>query len=251
MSVTAIEQFDLSAILQPMQSPEEAEQDALVFAPSLTIVKGTSIGIKTADKLGYAMLPGASDGTQLFVGFSMFSFKTDAAGLVYPLSGTLVAVPSMRNTPWRTAAIWKKGIFNPQDVITRAAPAGEVDTFTPGGTITTGDVNTLTVTWPNNTTTTVTFTVGATTTATAVANGLRAAWNANPDLVGLATPSGTTTLILTAVNLGNALSIASTVPGGVGTLTKATTTAASGRSLADILVGRPGAYQLHNGFWHV
>lgn len=107
----------------------------------------------------------------------------------------------------------------------------QVATITPAGTITTGDVNTLTVTDELGATiATISFTVGGTTTAAAIVTGLTAAWNANPITVALATPSGTGTFILTAVSAGVPFYVASAVT-GVGTLTTVATTANSGPSV--------------------
>lgn len=246
--LTAIEQFDLSQILQPVQRPEDARQDAVKWAANLTIRYGTAVSRKTADNLIYPLAPGQSDGTQTFVGLAMYTFKTDASGLVY--YGP-TATPGARLGPYMTSPIWVTGIFDPNDLITNAgALATQVLTFTPGGTITTGDVNKLTFVAPDLTSTVASFTVGATTTAAAVSAGLIAAWNANPTLAAIATATGTTTVILTSVNSASADGITSSVT-GVGTLTKATTTASAGRSFADITGGRPGAMVLHNGFWWV
>jgi len=141
---------------------------------------------------------------------------------------------------------------NPK-VVTTAASGGvtaEVDTYTPGGTITTGDVNKLTYTAPDGTVTTISFTTGGTTTATAVSAGLIAAWNANTTTAAVAVASGTTTVVLTGTVVGGSFTVASSVT-GVGTLTRVATTAATGRSIADILPGIPGARILANGFWQI
>ena len=252
--LTTIETFDMSQILQPAQRPEDARQDACLMAASQTVVKGTAIGIKTSDQKGYIMVPGASDGTQNFVGFSMYSFVTDANGLAY-LGGA--AGPNVRLGPWTTMPIWVAGIFNPQEVQTKGTPAGAIITLTPTGTVTTGDVWTTVITYNDLSTETLTFTVGATATATAVCNGIRALWTSNK-ATSLATVGGTSTVTFTAVNLGNAINVTSgaalsinTTVTGTGTRTQSVTTAASGRAIADILVARPGACVLQNGFWKI
>jgi hypothetical protein len=79
---TTLETFGLN-MLQPIQRPEDARQDACKFAASLTITKGQAIGVATATGLGQQLVPGASDGTQNFVGFSMYDFLTDANGKVF------------------------------------------------------------------------------------------------------------------------------------------------------------------------
>jgi hypothetical protein len=193
-------------------------------------------------------VPGASDGTQNFVGFSMYDFLTDANGKVFFSDSTAAVLAQLARST--TAPIWKRGIFDPADLKTKATPVAEVDTFTPGGTITTGDVNKLTYTAPDGTVTVISFTVAGTTTAAAVSAGLIAAWNANATTAAVATATGSTTVILTGVTAGTPFTVASSVT-GVGTLTRAATTAASGRAIADVLVGCPGARVLHNGFWEI
>jgi hypothetical protein len=234
-------------MLQPIQNPEDARSDAMKFAANLTITKGQAVSVTTATALGSPLVPGASDGTQNFVGFSMYDFLTDANGKVFFSDSTSAG---WRNSPWTTAPIWKRGTFDPADLKTKATPVAEVDTFTPGGTITTGDIDKLTYTAPDGTVTIISFTVGATTTAAAVSAGLIAAWNANPVTAAIATATGSSTVILTGVTAGSPFTVASSVT-GVGTLTRAATTAASGRAIADVLVGCPGARVLQNGFWEI
>lgn len=246
--ITTIETWDLSNILQPVQSPEDARQDAVRWGPSLTVLKGMAVGKKTADGLCYPMVPGASDGTQNFVGFAMFSFVTDASSNVFQ-AVSIAAAASYRLSAFTTTPIYTIGIFDPQDLTTKATPTGEVDTFTPA-TVTTGDVNVVTFSGLPGAPQTASFTVGATQTATAVVTGLTAAWNANPTLKALGTASGTTTFIVTSVNTGTPLNLTSAVT-GTGTLTRVQTTAPTGRSIADIQVARPGAYVMHNGFWKI
>lgn len=233
-------------MLQPIQNPQDARTDAVKFKASITLVAGQAVGIKTSTGLAEALVPGASDGTQNFVGFSMYDFTTDSSGKVL-FNGTTTG---WLNSAWNTAPIFTCGTFDPADLKTKATPVAEVDTFTPGGTITTGDVDTLTYTAPDGTVTTASFTVAGTTTAAAVSAGLIAAWNANATLAAVATATGTSTVILTGVSAGTPFTVASSVV-GVGTLTRAATTPASGRAIADVLVGAPGARVLHNGFWKI
>lgn len=137
-------------------------------------------------------------------------------------------------------------------VVTTAAVAaskGEKDTFT-ASSPTTGDIYTLTYTNGANQTFAVSATVGATQTATAISALLIAAWNADPYLGTLATATGTATVVITAAYSGQPLNIAGSVV-GTGTIAKVVTNAATGRSLADILPGCPGARVLHNGFWEL
>lgn len=250
MPVTLIESWDQLMILTPVQNPNDARQEAVIWGASLTITAGMAIGMKTADRKAYPFASGASDGTQIFAGFAMYTGRTDANGLFY--KGDTGSTPNYRVTPDRTSPIWQNGVFDPADVTTAATPTANIVTFTPGGTITAGDVNTITYTRPDKTTVVITFTT-VTTTATAVSNGLRAAWNANPELALLATASGTATFIVTANIAGNDISsnLASTVPGGTGTLTKANSTAAAGRAIADIVTSRPDAITLPNGYWRL
>jgi hypothetical protein len=98
----------------------------------------------------------------------------------------------------------------------------EVDTFTPA-TPTAGD--TITITNAAGTEL-VSIVVGASPSATTITTQLKAAWATNPAAVALATASGTSTFILTAVTAGVALGLTPNIS-GTGTFTKATTTASS------------------------
>lgn len=247
--IQTVEQYDASRILEPAQAPWDAKIEAGRFGPSQTFLAGMAVGQKTSDKLLYPFNPGASDGTQIFAGFAKFDFVTDSNSLCY-VGSSVTAAANIRQSSFTTMPYYQHGIFNPQDVMTKGTVAGEVDTFTPGGTITTGDVNTISFSGVPGAPTSISFTVGATATAAAVVTGLIAAWKANPILVNLGTPSGTTTFIVTSVNTGTALNLTSSVT-GVGTLTKAVTTAASGRAFSDISTSRPSAIVLANGFWDV
>lgn len=130
-----------------------------------------------------------------------------------------------------------------------AVDVSEVDTFTFAGTIATADVYTATITYGGLQTRTISFTVAGTTTATAVSNGLRAAWNADPYFSQYATVSGTATLIATN-NVPGSLSNIAITSSGAGTITKVVTTPALGKNIADIQASRPGCYVLSPyGFW--
>lgn len=191
---------------------------------------------------------GVTDGTGLFVGFSMHDLATDANGKVY-FGSSVTAAAGYRLAPWSTAPIWVKGIFDPQDLQTRTTPTQEVDTFTPANP-TTGDVYKLTITNPDASTYTVSATVGSTQTAAAISALLIAAWNADATAAAYATASGTSTVVLTSAVAGNIMNVAGSVT-GTGTISKVVTTAANGRAIADILPGCPGARVLHNGFWEL
>jgi hypothetical protein len=189
---------------------------------------------------------GTTDGTQLAKGFNQYAIQTDASGNVYMMTnGT--AGPSYRQTPRGGAPIFVTGTFNPQDLITRGTTVAEVDTFTPTNP-TTGDVNTITITYPNLTTYSVSFTVGATQTATAWTTLAVAAWNADPIASLYAAATGTTTLVLTSVNPGNIMALSAAVV-GTGTVAKVVTTGALGRNIADVISGIPGIRVLANGNW--
>lgn len=132
-----------------------------------------------------------------------------------------------------------------------SAAQGEVDTFTPGGSIATGDIYSATITYPGGQTKVVTFTVGATTTAAAVSAGLVAAWNADATAANYATASGSTTFILTNTVPGNTQNVAVT-SSGAGTITKVVTKPAFGQNIADVQTGNPGAHVLQpTGFWEI
>lgn len=249
---TTLQTYALN-MLQPMQRPEDARQDALRFAASLTITKGQAIGVKTSTGLAQQLVPGATDGTQNFVGFSMYDFLTDASQNVFYSDSTTAA---WFNTGLQVAPVWIAGIFDPADLKTKATPVAQVDTYTAAGTVTVGDIYTIQHTAPDGTITSVSYTALTSPTASTVAAGLIAAWNANATLAAVATASGTATTVLTGVTAGtpfvtvNPAGTAST-GAGVGTFTRVATTAASGRALADVLVGCPGARLLHNGFWKI
>jgi hypothetical protein len=240
---TLINTLDPSRMLVPAMQPGDARQNAIAVAPNLTVVRGRVLGVKTSDNLAYGFVAGAGDGTQLYKALSMYDFKTDATGLVY--FGD-VNVASWYQGPNTLAPVWESGIFDPATLTTGTLVA-EVDTFTPGGTITTGDIDKLTYTRKDLTTKVASFTVGATTTAAAVSAGLIAAWNADPELAAVATATGTNTVVLTAVVPGDTFSVASSVT-GVGTLTRAATTAATGRVMSDLLTACPGSRLMTNGF---
>lgn len=239
-------------MLQPAQRPEDARQDACKFKASITMTKGQAIGIKTSTGLAEALVPGATDGTQNTVGFNMYDFTTDSSGKVL-FNG---ATANWLNSAWNTAPFWSAGIFDPADLTTKATPVAQVDTYTAAGTVTVGDIYTIQYTAPDGTVTSVAYTAGASPTASTVAAGIIALWNANTTLAAVATATGTATVVLTGKVAGtpfvtvNPAGTAST-GAAVGTWTRVATTAASGRALADVLVGIPGARLLHNGFWKI
>ena len=226
-------------ILVPALSPGKALLTPMAFGPSLTIPRGQAIGIKTSNKLAYAFNKDASDGTQNFAGFNQVSGATDSNGMFYPVfSGTPAGI-DFYATGLGYSPVFTSGIFDPQLLLTSPAgtPTAEVDTVTPTNP-TTGDV--YTVTTPTGLQ--ATFTVGSTQTAAAVVTGLAASWNANPDLVAIATTSGTGTLILTGATKGVPLNLVAGVDaGGTGTVALVITTAAvTGQSSGVITITPTG-----------
>jgi len=116
----------------------------------------------------------------------------------------------------------------------KATAVAQVDTFTPGGTIETDDIFTLTVTGWDGTSTVISAAAGGAT-ATDVVTALKTAWNASTN--ALCTPitaSGTDTLILTADTAGVPFTVVGTTTeagGGAAddqTFSKASTTASAG-----------------------
>jgi hypothetical protein len=101
---------DFNNMLMPEQDPHDARQDAVEWAPNLTIVKGQAVGQITASKKIAAYNDANSDGTQTCVGLSMYSIRTDANGKVYYGD---TAIPSMENSAHDTAPIWLRGKFAP------------------------------------------------------------------------------------------------------------------------------------------
>lgn len=344
--------FDPGQILQPALPSPLNRLEPVAFGASLTILKGQAMGQKASDAKCYPLNLAATDGTQIFKGFSQYPIVTDASGNVQLAFGGTVFGTSYFAPSTTYNAIYTGGIFDPADLITAAtgtqtaevdtltptnpttgdiyaivlpngaqidftvgatqtaaavvtgltnawnanatakalatpsgsgtliltavtpgvamnlkagvtgtgttalvittpavdAAQGEVDTFT-ASSPTTGDVYTLTINFPNGTTKAISATVGATQTATAIDALLIAAWNADPVAAAVATATGTTTLILTQPAGGNTNITAAVV--GTGTIAKVVTKVATGRNIADILPGAPGAHILPSGFWEI
>ena len=113
MPRTVIEQWDPSDILQPVQRPEDARQDAVAWGPNLTISAGDMIAVKTTDNLCYRYANGGANGLGTPKGFAMYSFKTDANGkVIYGGNST----PDIRNGMNATSPIWIGGIFDPTEL---------------------------------------------------------------------------------------------------------------------------------------
>lgn len=131
MGATLIEQWDPSKILQPVQRPEDARQDAIKFAASQTFKMGDIIAIKASDGLGYPYAAGGSGGLGVGVALSMYDFVTDANGLCY--MGQTTAAANVRIGPSQTMAAWISGIFDPTDIKiggTTTDAAGMITAFT-------------------------------------------------------------------------------------------------------------------------
>jgi hypothetical protein len=201
------------------------------FGPSLTITRGQAVGLKTSDHKMYALNTAASDGTQTFAGFSKYSLTTDSNGIAYlNIAG---GSADYFTAGYPTSPIYTGGIFNPNLLYTQPLTAttavAEVDTITPAGSVTTGDLYSV----YNAAGVGVTITVGATQTATGAVTLLKAAWNANPDALAIATPSGTATFILTGVTPGKTLGLTATAV-GTGIVSLAITTAATTGVVAEV-----------------
>lgn len=111
---------------------------------------------------------------------------------------------------------------------TNATGTAEVDTMTPGGTITAADNFVIPIPGGGP----VNFVaVSGSVTPTNIVTGLKASWAANPVAAALATATGTATLILTAVTKGVALNLGAPYVEGVGTLTNSIATAVAATPL--------------------
>jgi hypothetical protein len=229
--------------LQPFQYPEIARTTAVRFANSVTIRKGQAVAFNTSTNRVDAFNSAGSNGLNLLLGFNKFDLVTDANGKHYFGSG-ITAAATNYSPAWSSAPVYNQGWFAIADVSSGATLTAQVDTFTPA-TIEVGDIFTLTYTDKALNTTAVSFTATATTAAN-VSAGIIAAWNANATLAAVATASGTNTVVLTSTVPGDTFSVASTTTDGGGTddqtFTRAATTAAAGRSTANIITGRPGAW---------
>lgn len=241
-----IETFDMTQILQPMQAPGDARQEAVAWGPNLTIRFGQASGVKTSDRLNYPFDTNATDGTQNFDGFSMYSFVTDANGQVFYAPS---AIASVRTGSWSTSPIWKTGIFSPNDLLSSPTAVAQVTTVTPAS-VSIGATYTINAIGSGGEIVPISF-VATAATAANVAAGLIAAWNASQDYNVLkAIASGTATVVLTARTPGIPFTV--TTSAGAGTLTAVTGTANTGFSIADIEVSCPGARILpHNGFVYI
>ena len=98
-------------ICQPAQKPGDARPNAVAWGANLSVSAGDVIAVKTADSLCYPAVVGGTGGLGVGVGFSMYTFQTDASGRVFFGSGG--TNESWGNTPFTTAPIWESGTFFP------------------------------------------------------------------------------------------------------------------------------------------
>lgn len=100
--------------LDPIIWPDEARTLAARFGNSLTLAKGTVLGIKTADKKCYAYNDALADGTEVAKLILAYDIKTDANGKVSVISGS--DVPMWSETDL-AAPVYGKGAFRRGDLI--------------------------------------------------------------------------------------------------------------------------------------
>lgn len=205
-----------------------------------TYAQGVSLGRNLSTGLFGPYGTGNTDGTGVWAGFNQIACSVDASGNHFLQTGTGAGAANYFSAPQQHVNMYEGGIFSPNDVLTSGTSAAEVDTFTPGGTITVGDVYTLTTVNDGRA-----FSVSYTATAATVANvaaGLLAAWQASAAASNVATASGGTTNVVLTNNTANAvLNVTSSVV-GTGTLARAVTTARGGFALSDVQTGAPGAH---------
>lgn len=222
--------FDPGQILQPVLPTPLGRLEPVAFGASLTVVKGQAMAQKTSDQKLYPLNLAATDGTQTFKGLARQSVATDANGIHYGVFSGSTAAPTYFGIGAMNTEVYTGGVFDPNDLFTNATgtSTAEVDTITPTNP-TTGDLYSVTTAGGDQ----ALFTVGATQTAAAVVTGLTNAWNANPVLKALATPSGSGTLILTGKTTGQALNLAAAAV-GTGTTALVITTPAVSAQQAEI-----------------
>lgn len=110
---TQIETRSLAGQLMPFRNPGDARQNAVAWAPDLTVKAGDVIAQRTTDNLTTLYVAAGANGTGVGRGVSMYDFFTDANGKVYFGEN---ATPSRLNPPFSTAPIWEKGIFQVSDL---------------------------------------------------------------------------------------------------------------------------------------
>jgi hypothetical protein len=95
--------------LEPFEDPEGAVTDSVPFGPSLTIARGTVLGIKTADGAFYAYATGNADGTQTAKAIAMYDITTDASNNV--------TIGNDFGYTSKTGPIYKAGTFRTTELV--------------------------------------------------------------------------------------------------------------------------------------
>jgi hypothetical protein len=134
-------------MLQPVQRPEDARQDACKFKASMTRRRpgGRHQDLHRPRRSAGAGCIGRHAELRRLLDVRLHH-RFQRQGAVQRHTANWL------NTGMEHRAVWIAGIFDPADVKTKATPVAEVDTFTPA-TVTTGDVDTLTYTAPDGTVT--------------------------------------------------------------------------------------------------
>jgi hypothetical protein len=96
--------------LMPLYAPHLARQHHMAVGVSLTVAKGTVMGIKTADGKLYPYASANVDGTQNPSNISTYDIVTDGSGNVTIGGGDYGAVR-------KTAPMYYQGIFNLADLV--------------------------------------------------------------------------------------------------------------------------------------
>lgn len=190
---------------------------------------------------------GGLTGTQNWMGFSKFTFTTDASGNVFYAPN---AVSNWRQSAHPTSPIYVSGTFAPSDVSTGTTVAATA-TLTGGGTVAIGDQFSVTVTNSALIGTSLTFTTTAGTVANLLA-GIANLINLSPEPAFQAVTAAVvgSTVVVTAKNGGVPFTIsAAVVTSASGTWSVTGTTAASGISIATIQATVAGARILADGNW--
>lgn len=89
--------------LEPFERPHEAVTDSIPMGNSLTIAKGTILGVVTADGKGKAYANANSDGSEVAKFIAMYDFTTDGSGKV--------TIANETNVKYDTAPVYKAGTF--------------------------------------------------------------------------------------------------------------------------------------------
>lgn len=89
--------------LEPYARPHEAVSESIPFGNSLTIARGTLIGLVTADGKGKAYANGNVDGSETAKAIAMYDFTTDGSGNV--------TIANETGVTYHTAPVWVAGTF--------------------------------------------------------------------------------------------------------------------------------------------